>query len=67
MARRPHSFTEEDFESLEGRASKTEQKKAVQRMASLGSQLAELNTKQIQLVVANFYALGSCCVMKMKR
>ncbi|ENU41150.1 ribosome biogenesis factor YjgA [Acinetobacter johnsonii] len=48
MARRPHSFTEEDFESLEGRASKTEQKKAVQRMASLGSQLAELNTKQIQ-------------------
>ena len=27
MARRPHSFTEEDFESLEGRASKTEQKK----------------------------------------
>ena len=44
MARRPHSFTEEDFESLEGRASKTEQKKAIQRMASLGSQLAELNT-----------------------
>jgi ribosome-associated protein len=42
VARRPHSFTEEDFESLEGRASKTEQKKAVQRMASLGSQLAEL-------------------------
>ena len=42
MARRPHSFTEEDFESLEGRASKTEQKKAVQRMASLGSQLGRV-------------------------
>ncbi|HJF28363.1 MAG TPA: ribosome-associated protein [Acinetobacter lwoffii] len=48
MARRPHSFTEEDFESLEGRASKTEQKKAVQRMAALGAQLAELSVKQIK-------------------
>ena len=48
MARRPSSLTEEDFESLEGRASKTEQKKAVQRMAALGEQLAQLNTKQIQ-------------------
>lgn len=48
MARRPHSFTEEDFESLEGRASKTEQKKAVQRMAALGAQLAELSVKKIQ-------------------
>ena len=48
MARRSHSFTEEDFESLEGRASKTEQKKAVQRMAALGEQLAELSPKQIQ-------------------
>ena len=48
MARRPHSFTEEDFESLEGRASKTEQKKAVQRMAALGEQLAQLSPKQIQ-------------------
>jgi len=48
VARRPHSFTEEDFESLEGRASKTEQKKAVQRMAALGAQLAELPRKQIE-------------------
>lgn len=48
MARRPHRFTEDDFETLEGRASKTEQKKAVQRMAALGEQLAELNLKQIQ-------------------
>ena len=29
-------YTDEDFESLEGRASRTEQKKAVQRMAALG-------------------------------
>ncbi len=28
MARRPQRFTEDDFESLEGRASKTEQKKS---------------------------------------
>ncbi len=48
MARRPTRFTEEDFEILEGRASKTEQKKAVQRMAALGEQLATLNPKQIQ-------------------
>ena len=49
MARRPQQrFTEDDFESLEGRASKTEQKKAVQRMAALGEQLAELSLKQIQ-------------------
>jgi len=48
VARRPQRFTEDDFESLEGRASKTEQKKAVQRMAALGEQLAELSKKQIE-------------------
>ncbi|MBR7682559.1 ribosome biogenesis factor YjgA [Acinetobacter nosocomialis] len=48
MARRPQRYTEEDFDSLEGRASKTEQKKAVQRMAALGEQLAQLSIKQIQ-------------------
>lgn len=48
MARRPKRYTEEDFDSLEGRASKTEQKKAVQRMAALGEQLAQLSIKQIQ-------------------
>ncbi|MDQ8934931.1 ribosome biogenesis factor YjgA [Acinetobacter rudis] len=49
MARRPQQrFNEDDFESLEGRASKTEQKKAVQRMAALGEQLANLSKKQIQ-------------------
>jgi len=48
VARRPSSYTEEDFESLEGRASKTEQKKAVQRMAALGEQLATLSPKQIK-------------------
>ncbi len=48
MARRTQRFTEEDFDSLEGRASKTEQKKAVQRMAALGEQLAELSPKQIK-------------------
>lgn len=49
MARRPQTrFKDEDFEVLEGRASKTEQKKAVQRMSALGEQLAELSIKQIQ-------------------
>ena len=49
MARRPpNRFSEDDFEVLEGRASKTEQKKAVQRMSALGEQLAELSIKQIQ-------------------
>ena len=48
MARRTQRFTEDDFDSLEGRASKTEQKKAVQRMAALGEQLANLSKKQVQ-------------------
>ena len=48
MARRTQRFTEDEFESLEGRASKTEQKKAVQRMAALGAQLAELPKKKIE-------------------
>ncbi|MCH7337526.1 ribosome biogenesis factor YjgA [Acinetobacter sp. NIPH 2699] len=49
MSRRTQQrYTDEDFESLEGRASRTEQKKAVQRMAALGEQLAQLNPKQIQ-------------------
>ena len=48
MARGTQRYTDEDFESLEGRASRTEQKKAVQRMAALGEQLAQLNVKQIQ-------------------
>jgi ribosome-associated protein len=48
VARRPQRFTEDDFDSLEGRASKTEQKKAVQRMAALGAQLAELPKKKIE-------------------
>ncbi len=47
VARRPNdAYTEEDFESLEGRASKNEQKKAVQRMAALGQEPAKLNPKQ---------------------
>ena len=42
MARRPRPFNEEDFEDLqEGRASKSEQKRHVQRMAALAEQLAE--------------------------
>lgn len=48
MARRPKPYSEEDFESLEGRASKTEQKKAVQRLSAIGAQLAELNAEQIK-------------------
>lgn len=48
MARRPTRYNEDDFESLEGRASKTEQKKAVQRLSAIGSQLAELNKDLIQ-------------------
>jgi len=48
VARGTQRYTDEDFESLDGRASRTEQKKAVQRMAALGEQLAQLNKKQIQ-------------------
>ncbi len=49
MARRPRPYTEDDFEDLQdGRASKSEQKRHVQRMAALAEQLAELPKKQIQ-------------------
>lgn len=48
MARKVKSYSEDDFASLDGRASKTEQKKAVQRMAEIGARLAELNPQQIQ-------------------
>ena len=49
MARRQRTYTEGDFEDLlEGRASKSEQKRHVQRMAALAEQLAELPKKQLQ-------------------
>ncbi len=49
MARRPRPFNEEDFEDLqEGRASKSEQKRHVQRMAALAEQLADLPKKQLK-------------------
>lgn len=39
---------EEEWEALDGRPSKTEQKKAVQRFAALGEQLAALSPNQIK-------------------
>lgn len=39
---------EEEWEALDGRPSKTEQKKAVQRMQALGEQLATLSAAQIK-------------------
>ncbi len=39
---------EEEWEGLDGRPSKTEQKKAVQRFAALGEQLASLSVNQIK-------------------
>lgn len=49
MARRPRPFNEEDFEDLhdDGRISKAEQKRHIQRMAALAEQLAALPKKQI--------------------
>lgn len=50
MARRPQSYTENDFDDLpdDGRMSKAEQKRHIQRMAQLAEQLAALPKKQIQ-------------------
>ncbi len=49
MARRSRAYTEQDFEDLQdGRTSKSEQKRHVQRMAALAEQLAGLPKKQIQ-------------------
>ena len=43
-----HKTVEEEWEALDGRPSKTEQKKAVQRFAALGEQLATLSPNQIK-------------------
>ncbi|KAA8731618.1 DUF615 domain-containing protein [Acinetobacter qingfengensis] len=50
MARRPRSYTEQDFEDLpeDGRISKAEQKRHIQRLAALAEQLAALPKKQLQ-------------------
>lgn len=40
----PRKTLEEEWEALDGRPSKTEQKKAVQRFAALGEQLATLSS-----------------------
>lgn len=49
MSRRGRAFDEQDFEDLQdGRPSKSEQKRHVQRMAALAEQLAELPVKQIK-------------------
>lgn len=49
MAKRPRPFNQDDFDDLQdGRMSKSEQKRHVQRMAALAEQLAELPSKQIQ-------------------
>lgn len=39
---------EEEWEALDGRPSKTAQKKAVQRMQAMGEQLAELSVNQVK-------------------
>lgn len=39
---------EEEWEALDGRPSKTAQKKAVQRMQAMGEQLAELSANQVK-------------------
>ena len=68
MARRQRAYTEGDFQDLlEGRASKSEQKRHVQRMAALAEQLAELPKKQLlKHAVVNFNVLANCSEMKMK-
>lgn len=49
MSRRTRPFNDQDFDDLhEGRPSKSEQKRHVQRMAALAEQLSELPLKQLQ-------------------
>lgn len=55
---------EQEWESLDGRPSKTEQKKAVQRMAALGEQLAELPESLIKKLPIGDYLMVSLLELK---
>lgn len=53
MRKKPHSPDTPDFEDLESRPSKTEQKKAMARMQLLGEKLAALPPEKIQALPVN--------------
>ena len=53
MRKKPYSADTQDFEDLEGRPSKTEQKKAMARMQLLGEKLAALPPEKIQALPVN--------------
>jgi ribosome-associated protein len=55
---------EQEWEELDGRPSKTEQKKAVQRMAALGQQLADLPESQIKKLPIDDYLRISLLELK---
>ncbi len=53
MRKKPHSPDTLDFEDLEGRPSKTEQKKAMARLQLLGEKLAALPREKIEALPVN--------------
>ena len=53
MRKKPYTPDTPDFEDLEGRPSKTEQKKAMARMQLLGEKLAALPPEKIQALPVN--------------
>lgn len=53
MRKKPYTPDSPDFEDLEGRPSKTEQKKAMARMQLLGEKLAALPPEKIQALPVN--------------
>jgi ribosome-associated protein len=62
MARQSRSQNE--WDDLEDRPSKTEQKKAMQRMQSLGEQLVALSANQIKKLPVGEYLIDSLLLMK---
>jgi len=53
MRKRPYTPDTPDFEDIEGRPSKTEQKKAMERLQQLGLKLADLPPEKIQALPVN--------------
>ncbi|MEC7120551.1 MAG: ribosome biogenesis factor YjgA [Pseudomonadota bacterium] len=59
MSRHRRQDPENAWEDLEERPSKTEQKKAMQRLQALGQQLAELSPAQIKKLPVNEYLIDT--------
>lgn len=64
MSRHRRQDPEQNWEDLEDRPSKTELKKAMQRLQALGQQLSELSPAQIKKLPVNEYLIDTLLELK---